>query len=228
MSVLGPEEIDAFVQEQRSGRVNDWFKIEAAGNRAARVRMLYDSQQLRPGGIISGPSLMMLADFALWVAVLAEIGREPMSVTVNLNINFLKRAMPGDVIAETRLHKVGKRLATGDVLLYSDGDDEPVAQASVTYSIPQHEDGSEPGSHAANILTGSMRAYGAPDPQSDQSGYVATRYALKASCSGAWGSISWAVPWTTTASSSPRRRVALTCGRARRWRNRTDSGEDPK
>lgn len=135
---MGPEEIHAFVQEMRESDANDWFKIEAAGDRSARVRLLYGPQHLRPGGIVSGPTLMMLADFALWVAVLAEIGREPMSVTVNLNINFLKRVPPGDVIAETRLHKIGKRLATGDVLLFSDGDDEPVAQASVTYSIPQH------------------------------------------------------------------------------------------
>jgi acyl-coenzyme A thioesterase PaaI-like protein len=96
------------------------------------------SPWLRPGGIVGGPALMSLADYAVWVALLGEIGPEPMTVTVNLTINFFKPIPGGDVIAETRLHKVGKRLASGDVLMFADGDDEPAAQASVTYSIPQH------------------------------------------------------------------------------------------
>jgi uncharacterized protein (TIGR00369 family) len=136
MSVMGPAEISAFLEEIAPG-VSGWMVVEEAGDRAARVRMLFSTDALRPGGIVSGPSLMSLADFAVWVAVLAEVGPEPMTVTVNLNINFLRQVPPGDVIAETRLHKVGKRLATGDVVMYGDGDPEPVAQASVTYSIPQ-------------------------------------------------------------------------------------------
>ena len=95
------------------------------------------SPWLRPGGIVGGPALMTLADYAVWVALLGEIGPQPMAVTVSLNINFYKPVFGGDVIAETRLHKVGKRLASGDVLMFGEDEDEPAAQASVTYSIPQ-------------------------------------------------------------------------------------------
>ena len=63
-------------------------------------------------------------------------GREAMTMTVNLNINFFRPGAPVDVIADVRLHRVGKRLATGDVLMYSEGDTDPIAQATVTYAIP--------------------------------------------------------------------------------------------
>ena len=78
---------------------------------------------------------MTLADTALWIALSAMIGRAP-SVTSHLDIDFLRKPNPGDVIADTTLHKVGKRLAVGDVIMYSDGEDVPCAKASVTYAIP--------------------------------------------------------------------------------------------
>jgi len=129
-------EVNAFLEEIGKG-TTDHYVVEEIGHRSARSRMLFTQDRLRPGGIVGGPSLMALADFAVWVALLGEVGPEPMTVTVSLHINFLKPVPPGDVIADTRLHKVGKRLATGDVVMYADGDDEPAAQASVTYSIPQ-------------------------------------------------------------------------------------------
>jgi uncharacterized protein (TIGR00369 family) len=98
--------------------------------------MRYGDQLLRPGGTLSGPSLMALADTAMWAALLAMIGPVALSVTVNLNIDFLRKPGPVDAIAETRILKLGKRLAVGDVLISSDGDPEPVAHASVTYAIP--------------------------------------------------------------------------------------------
>ncbi len=98
--------------------------------------MKFNEFQLRPGGTISGPSLMTLADTGLWVALLAMIGREPLSVTSHLDIDFLRKPAPTDVIAETTLHKVGKRLAVGDVIMYSAGESVPCARASVTYAIP--------------------------------------------------------------------------------------------
>jgi acyl-coenzyme A thioesterase PaaI-like protein len=98
--------------------------------------MKFDDLQLRPGGTISGPSLMTLADTGLWVALLAMIGREPLSVTSHLDIDFLRKPAPSDVIAQTVLHKIGKRLAVGDVIMYSAGEDVPCARASVTYAIP--------------------------------------------------------------------------------------------
>jgi uncharacterized protein (TIGR00369 family) len=112
------------------------FAIEEVGVRSARVRMHYGDQLLRPGGTLSGPSLMALADTAMWAALLAMIGPVALSVTVNLNIDFLRKPGPVDAIAETRILKLGKRLAVGDVLISSEGDPEPVAHASVTYAIP--------------------------------------------------------------------------------------------
>ena len=79
---------------------------------------------------------MTLADTGLWVALLAMIGREPLSVTSHLDIDFLRKPAAADVIAHTTLHKIGKRLAVGDVLMYSAGEQVPCARASVTYAIP--------------------------------------------------------------------------------------------
>jgi uncharacterized protein (TIGR00369 family) len=110
--------------------------IEAAWHGGCRVRQAYSPQFIRPGGTISGPTMMALADFAMYVAVLAAIGPVPLAVTINLNVNFLRRPANRDLIAECRLMKVGKRLAVGDVAIRSDGEDEPVAHVTSTYSIP--------------------------------------------------------------------------------------------
>lgn len=98
--------------------------------------MPFNTGRLRPGGTISGPSLMALADTAMWVALLAMIGREPLSVTSHLDIDFLRKPDPADVVARATLHKIGRRLAVGDVLMYSDGETQPCARSSVTYAIP--------------------------------------------------------------------------------------------
>ena len=110
--------------------------IEKVWHGGCRVRLNYSANTLRPGGTIAGPSLMMLADVGMYIAVLASIGWEPLAVTTNLNINFLKKPAPGPLIAECRLIKLGKRLAVGDVAIRSDGDEEMVAHATSTYSIP--------------------------------------------------------------------------------------------
>jgi uncharacterized protein (TIGR00369 family) len=110
--------------------------ILEARHRTARVRLVPPVNALRPGGTISGPTLMLLADVTMYVAVLASIGWVPLAVTTNLNINFLRRPAPGDLIAECHLLKLGKRLAVGQVTIWADGDEEPVAHATSTYSIP--------------------------------------------------------------------------------------------
>jgi acyl-coenzyme A thioesterase PaaI-like protein len=132
---LTASEITAFLTEVFPGAM-ERFVIEDVQPMRARVRMKFDDLQLRPGGTISGPSLMTLADTGLWVALLAMIGREPLSVTSHLDIDFLRKPAPSDVIAQTVLHKIGKRLAVGDVIMYSAGEDVPCARASVTYAIP--------------------------------------------------------------------------------------------
>jgi len=103
-----------------------------------RVRRAYHEDHLRPGGTISGPTMMELADFAMYVAVFSAIGAQPLAVTTNLNINFLRKPARADLIADARLLKVGKRLAVGEVTLYSAGSDEPVAHVTSTYSIPNN------------------------------------------------------------------------------------------
>jgi len=82
---------------------------------------------------------MGLTDFAMYVAILASIGPVPLAVTTSLNINFLRKPEQRDLVAEARLIKLGKRLAVGEVEIYSDGNDEMVAHATATYSIPPPE-----------------------------------------------------------------------------------------
>ena len=115
---------------------DDGIDILEARHRGARVRMLPPANALRPGGTISGPVLMLLADLAMYVAVLASIGWVPLAVTTNLNINFLRKPGRGDLIADAKLLKVGKRLVVGEVAIYSDGEGDPVAHVTSTYSIP--------------------------------------------------------------------------------------------
>jgi len=102
-----------------------------------RVRWKFDAASLRPGGTVSGPTMMELADFAMYVAVFSAVGPQPLAVTTNLNINFLRKPAAADLIADAKLMKVGKRLAVGEVIIRSEGQDEPVAHVTSTYSIPQ-------------------------------------------------------------------------------------------
>lgn len=111
--------------------------IEAADARHARVRMSVDTRHLRPGGTVSGPVQFYLADVAAFIAVLVAIGPIGLAVTTSANINFLKKPAPADLVAETRILKRGKRLVVVDCLITSHGDDDPVAHAVLTYSIPQ-------------------------------------------------------------------------------------------
>ena len=112
------------------------LSLERAEYGDIRVRKAFHEDHLRPGGTISGPTMMELADFAMYVAVFSAVGPQPLAVTTNLNINFLRKPAQADLIADARLMKVGKRLAVGEVSIYSDGDDEPVAHVTSTYSIP--------------------------------------------------------------------------------------------
>ena len=113
--------------------------IEGAWHGGCRIRRAFSEKSLRPGGTISGPTMMGLTDFAMYVAILASLGPVPLAVTTNLNINFLRRPAQRALIADTRLIKLGKRLAVGEVEIYSDGEDEMVAHATATYSIPPPE-----------------------------------------------------------------------------------------
>jgi uncharacterized protein (TIGR00369 family) len=111
--------------------------IEAVAVDGLRLRVPFRPEYLRPGGTLSGPTLMTAADTAVYFLILARLGPVPLAVTTSLDIHFLRRPAARDVIAEARLLKLGRRLAVGDVLLRVDGDSEPVAQANVTYALPE-------------------------------------------------------------------------------------------
>ena len=112
------------------------FTVEDISGRTVRMRMGFDERMLRPGGTISGPSMFALADIAMYAAVLAQVGPRLLAVTTNLNINFLRKPAPADMIAEATILKLGKRLAVGEIALHSDGEEEMAAHATATYSIP--------------------------------------------------------------------------------------------
>lgn len=112
--------------------------VEAVGNQASTIRHEIGIEELRPGGTVAGPVLMTVADVALYVALLGEIGIVPLAVTSNLSINFLRKpAADKAIIGRCKLIKVGRSLAVGEVSLYSEGSDAPVAHVVGTYAIPR-------------------------------------------------------------------------------------------
>jgi uncharacterized protein (TIGR00369 family) len=122
-----------FPQAFSSGDIS----IESADGASSLLRQRYGEHMLRPGGTVSGPILMALADYAMYVVLLSAIGPIGLAVTTNLNINFLRKASPGrDVLAAARLLKLGKRLAVGEVMLLSGSSPDPIAHVTATYSIP--------------------------------------------------------------------------------------------
>lgn len=128
------EEIQNFFAREFPGSK---LEIESIGNRKARVKVPVTTKDLRPGGTVSGPFMMTLADATLYTTILGELGPVAMAVTTNLNINFLnKPSADRDVIGECHLLKVGSKLVVGEVYLYSEGEAEPIAHAVGTYSLP--------------------------------------------------------------------------------------------
>ena len=116
------------------------MRLDAIERGRAVIRIPYDDAMLRPGGTVAGPIMMAAADAAMYAVIMSELGTIKQAVTTNLNINFMRRPEPADLIAEARLLKLGRRSAVGDVMIYSDdgGDaaDHPVAHATLTYAIP--------------------------------------------------------------------------------------------
>lgn len=113
------------------------FVIEEVADRAVRVRMPVAERHLRPGGTVSGPAMFALADVSVYIAVMAMKGREALAVTTGGSFDFMRKPLAGvDLICKCRLLKMGRVLAVGDCLIYSDGMLEPVARASMTYSMP--------------------------------------------------------------------------------------------
>jgi uncharacterized protein (TIGR00369 family) len=139
--LLTRDEVEAllereFPQLHYDGRL---YYIEEVGPLSARMRLDYHERNVRPGGTLSGPSMMMLADLALYVAILGSAGPVPLAVTTNLSFNFLRKPAQRALIAECRLLKLGKRLAVGEVVLRSEGEEDVVCHATGTYSLPSRE-----------------------------------------------------------------------------------------
>lgn len=117
-------------------QVAEDFRVEVAGEETV-VRLAVADRHLRPGGTVSGPSIFALADVAFYLAILQRIGPVALAVTTNCSVDFMRKPAAGrDLIARARMLKLGRVLAVGDVLIHSDGVEDPVARASLTYSVP--------------------------------------------------------------------------------------------
>jgi uncharacterized protein (TIGR00369 family) len=138
-AVLSAEELERRLSAEFSEafHAESGLSIDEVWHGGCRVILGFNAKTLRPGGTISGPTMMMLADVTMYVAILASIGWEPLAVTTSLNMNFLRKPAPGRaLVAECRLIKLGKRLAVGEVAIRSEGEEAMVAHATSTYSIP--------------------------------------------------------------------------------------------
>ena len=130
------DELNAFLKRVFE-QVADQFHVESIGEMEAVLRLRVDSQHIRPGGTVSGPAMFGLVDVAMYIATLGMIGPKALAVTTNCSIDFMRKPAPdADLLGYARLHKLGRQLAVGDVLVYSEGSDAPVARASLTYAIP--------------------------------------------------------------------------------------------
>ena len=119
--------------QEGNGRVS----VELLAPLTAHVRMAGDSRSIRPGGTVSGPAMFKLADFSVYALLIAELGPAALpAVTTSMTINFLSRPQPGDIVAHTRLIKLGRRLAVAEIEIYSDGMPDMVAHATSTYALP--------------------------------------------------------------------------------------------
>ena len=125
---------ERFPQIHAGGRV---FSIEEVGVRRACVRMRHHERMLRPGGTVSGVAMFSLADFSVYVAIIATLGEAGIAaVTTNLNINFLSKPAARDMTASVSLIRLGRRLAVGEARLYSEGQSDMAAHAIATYALP--------------------------------------------------------------------------------------------
>lgn len=133
---MGREALNEFLDRafpQIAGQV----RVELLDETGLTARLKVDDRHLRPGGTVSGPSMFALADVAIYLAILARIGEVALAVTTNASIDFMRKPEAGrDLLADCRILKLGRMLAVGEVLIRSDGTEEPVARCSMTYAIP--------------------------------------------------------------------------------------------
>ena len=133
---MGREDLMAYMKEIFP-QVHRDFVVEDLTEDTIVMRLVVEDRHLRPGGTVSGPSMFGLADVCVYALVLARKGRQSLAVTTNSSLDFLRKPEGGkDMIARCRLLKLGRNLAVGDVLMFSEGSEKPVARATMTYSLP--------------------------------------------------------------------------------------------
>ena len=136
MSKVSIERFNAILAAELASAAATGMYLSAIGRGKAEIVLPYRDDFLRPGGTIAGPFMMMIADVCMYAVVLSLLGEIKLAVTTNLNINFLRKPANTDLVAKGDIIKLGKRLAVVEVSIYSD--DEIVAHATGTYSIPPH------------------------------------------------------------------------------------------
>lgn len=133
---LHAEQIQALLR-QHFPQVTDEISIDHLHEDNAQIRLHTLDKHLRPGGTVSGPAMFLLADVAAYIAILSRVGARTQAVTTSANIDFLRKPKAqADILAQTRVLKIGTQLAVVDVLLYSEGETAAVARAAMTYSLP--------------------------------------------------------------------------------------------
>ena len=118
-------------------QIDGEFVVDQVDADGIVMRLPVGEKHLRPGGTVSGPSMFALADVTFYVAVLAHIGPKALAVTTNCNIDFMRKPAQAALIGKATVLKLGRSLIVGDVMIFSEGMDKPVARASLTYSVPK-------------------------------------------------------------------------------------------
>jgi len=142
MSKISVQDYQQLARERLPFAETMGLELQSIDDDGVWMRARYSEKFLRPGGTIAGPVMMGLADAAIYALVLSRIGPVELAVTTSLNINFLRKPAPGDILARATPLKFGKRLVIGDVAMYSAGDSDSidaekiVAHATATYSVP--------------------------------------------------------------------------------------------
>jgi uncharacterized protein (TIGR00369 family) len=136
MSKVSVEAFNSIIASELPSTADSGVYLRKIEPGKAEMVLPYSDHSIRPGGTIAGPYMMMLADVCMYAVVLSLLGEIKLAVTTNLNINFLRKPANSDLVGIGSIIKMGKRLAVIEVSIYSN--DEVVAHATGTYSIPPH------------------------------------------------------------------------------------------
>lgn len=141
MAAITVEQFNDIIRHDLPWAYEIGMHADSISEGAATLRLPFAASMLRPVGVISGPTIMALADACMYAVVLSRIGEVKLAVTTSFNINFLHPADPADLLAEGSILKLGKRLAVVQVSVHSEGRDRCVAHATGTYSVPPERSG---------------------------------------------------------------------------------------